>query len=87
MLEGRSTIITGRDGVLEAAGGHISLRLNNSPEALEEDYSALNDAPLHAGADATLVRDFFESIASGREPSATLRSAYPGHLLCYKAGR
>ena len=44
-------------------------------------------APLHAGADAALVRDFFGSIAAEKEPSATLHSAFPGHLLCYKAER
>lgn len=83
--EGRCTRIAGSNGVLEAAGGRISLRLNGSSEPVEEDYSALNDAPLHAGADAELVRDFFDSIARGHEPSATLASAFPGHVLCYKA--
>ena len=56
-------------------------------DPVEEDYSALNNAPLHAGADTALVRDFFGSIAAGKEPSATLHSAFPGHLLCYKAER
>ncbi|MBP5381811.1 MAG: Gfo/Idh/MocA family oxidoreductase [Bacteroidales bacterium] len=84
--EGRSTRIVGANGVLEADGGRIKLILNDLSNPVEEDYSALNDAPLHAGADAALVRDFFESIAVGREPSASLRSAFPGHLLCYKAG-
>ena len=86
MEEGRCTRIVGRDGVLEADGGHISLKLNDSSEPLEEDFSALNDAPLHAGADAALVRDFFDSIERGCEPSASLRSAYPGHQICFKAG-
>ena len=83
--EGRCTRILGSNGVLEADGGRITLKLNGCSEPLEEDYSALNNAPLHAGADAELVRDFFDSIARGHEPSATLSSAFPGHVLCYKA--
>ena len=85
LKEGRITRITGRDGVLEADCGHITLRLNGYAEPFREDYSSLNGAPLHAGADAALVRDFFSSIALGKEPSASLQSAYPGHLLCFMA--
>ncbi len=87
LQEGRSTRIVGANGVLEADGGRIRLVLNDLSDPVEEDYSALNNAPLHAGADAALVRDFFGSIAAGKEPSATLHSAFPGHLLCYKAER
>ena len=87
LQEGRSTRIVGANGVLEADGGRIRLVLNDLSDPVEEDYSTLNNAPLHAGADAALVRDFFGSIAAGKEPSATLHSAFPGHLLCYKAER
>ena len=86
LQEGRSTRIVGANGVLEADCGRIKLILNDFSDPIQEDYSDLNDAPLHAGADAALVRDFFESIAQVKEPSASLGSAFPGHLLCYKAG-
>ena len=88
MQEGRSTQIIGERGMLLADGGRVSLMLDGMVTAqVENDFSALNDAPLHAGADAALLQDFFESIAEGREPAASLRSAYPGHQLCYLAGK
>ena len=87
MQEGRVTQIIGERGMLLAESGRVSLLLDGSIVAQEEDdFSALNDAPLHAGSDAALLRDFFESIACGREPVASLRSAYPGHQLCFLAG-
>ncbi|MBR5905851.1 MAG: Gfo/Idh/MocA family oxidoreductase [Bacteroidales bacterium] len=87
MQEGRVTQIIGERGMVLAEGGRVSLLLDGSVVAsAEDDYSALNDAPLHAGADAALLRDFFESVACGREPVASLRSAYPGHQLCFLAG-
>ncbi len=85
--EGRVTQIIGERGMLLARDGRVSLMLDGHVTAQEaDDFSALNDAPLHAGADAALVRDFFESVAAGREPVASLRSAYPGHHLCFLAG-
>ena len=88
MKEGRVTQIIGERGMVLAEGGRVSLLLDGSVVAQEEDdYSALNDAPLHAGADAALLRDFFESVACGREPAASLESAMPGHVLCFRAGK
>ena len=85
LLEGRSTVIRGRDGSLEADGGRIILRDAGGKVLLEEDHSELADAPLHAGADRELALDFFRAIENGREPVATLESAYRGHRLCYLA--
>jgi len=86
-VEGRSIRISGENGMLEAENGIISLYLKGSPEPLKEDFSEIADAPLHAGADAMLVQDFFESITKGSETSVSLISAFPGHQLCYKAGQ
>ena len=87
MQEGRVTQIIGERGMLLAEGGRVSLMLDGSVVAQEnDDYSSLNDAPLHAGADAELIRDFFESITCGREPAASLNAVYPGHHLCFQAG-
>ena len=84
--EGRCIRITGSGGVLEAQGGKIVLRSEGNA-AVAEDFSDIIKAPLHAGADAELVRDFFESIADGKEPLTSLPSVSSGHLLCYKAIR
>lgn len=78
MQEGRSTRIIGTKGVLEADGGHIVV-----PGLIDEDYSHLAGLPLHAGADKTLVEDFFSAVSSGRAPLATLSSALEGHKLCF----
>ena len=87
MQEGRVTQIIGEYGMVLAESGRVSLLKDGSIVAqAEDDFSALNDAPLHAGADVELLRDFFESIAAGREPAASLRAAYPGHRLCFLAG-
>lgn len=85
--EGRVTQIIGERGMLTARDGRLRLMLDGHVNAIEEDdFSSLNDVPLHAGADAALVHDFIESIECGREPAASLRSAYPGHHLCFLAG-
>lgn len=87
LLEGRTTIIRGTAGTLVADGGVITV----SPAAGSgvpsvEDFSHLAGLPLHAGADAALVEDFFASLAAGRAPSASLESAYQAHRLCWLAG-
>lgn len=84
--EGREIVISGRDGVLETKRGVIEVKDADGKLLVREDYSALEGAPLHGGADSELVAAFFGSIASGREPEASLASAFPGHLLCFRAG-
>ena len=96
--EGRTIIIHGTAGTLEADDARITvtpatpeetsfhgLTVESVRKAFTEDYSALSHEPLHAGADRLLVEDFFTAIAEGREPSATLASAFEGHRLCYLA--
>ena len=85
LQEGRSTVIKGREGTVEAAFGKLSLRGSGGALQLEEDYSHLAGAPLHAGADRELVADFFRAVSEGRGPSASLESAYLGHMFCYEA--
>ena len=82
MQEGRTTVIVGTKGVLEADGGHISV-VSDGKIVLAEDYSHLAGLPLHAGADRALVEDFFQAVSSGREPLATLASTLEGHKLCF----
>ena len=80
MEEGRTTIITGTRGKLVAENWKIGLG------DVWEDYSHLATLPLHAGADAALVRDFFSAVSEGREPGCSLASALEGHKLCFLAG-
>lgn len=86
MEEGREISISCRDGVLEADRGIITLKDRDGKLLAQEDFSALEGAPLHAGADRALVAGFFDAIVSGRETEASLESAFPGHLLCFMAG-
>lgn len=96
--EGRTIIIHGTSGTLEADDSRITvtpsmpadssfpgLTVESVSAPFTEDYSALANEPLHAGADRLLVEDFFAAIAEGRAPSATLASAFEGHRLCYLA--
>lgn len=88
--EGRTIVIEGTAGTLHADDGRITVTQGPAgAEApvtlLTEDYSALSHEPLHAGADRLLVEDFFAALAEGREPAATLASAFEGHRLCYLA--
>ena len=77
--EGRRTIIRGLDGILRAQG--VTLEVNGRTE----DFSALADAPLHAGADRLLVEDFIESLRSGRPTAAPLSSTREAHRICFLA--
>ncbi|MBR4808728.1 MAG: Gfo/Idh/MocA family oxidoreductase [Bacteroidales bacterium] len=99
-LEGRSVVIRGSEATLEADRTRIRVVTTregapgaDGEEALpagtvliDEDYSSIVALPLHAGADRALVEDFFDAIASGRTPAASLASAMPAHKLCWLAG-
>ena len=82
--EGRMMVFHGTEGTLHADGGRITVTRSGG-SSFQEDYSDLAAQPLHAGADRLLVEDFFQAIAEGREPMATLASAFEGHRLCYLA--
>ena len=90
LLEGRTTVIRGTAGTLVADGGVIRVQAGDGGAGggagSVEDFSHLAGLPLHAGADAALVEDFFASLAAGRAPSASLESAYQAHRLCWQAG-
>ena len=97
LQEGRTTLLRGDAGILLADAGRIRVWYGDSlplqPDgmpagapSLEEDYSALEHLPLHAGADEALVRDFFEALAAGRKPAADLASSFAAHRLCFLAG-
>jgi predicted dehydrogenase len=77
--EGRRIVIQGSDGILRAQG--VTLEVNGRTE----DFSALADAPLHAGADRLLVEDFIESLRSGRPTAAPLSSTREAHRICFLA--
>jgi predicted dehydrogenase len=77
--EGRETIIRGTKGVLKADGGIITCG------AIREDYSQLESAPLHAGADKALVEDFLRSIETGTPMKASLQDAAEAHRICFLA--
>ena len=83
--EGRTTVIKGSAGTLTADNGGIRVEYADG-RVLDEDYAHLRNLPLHAGADEALVRDFFDALSSGRQPSATLVSSFPAHRLCFLAG-
>lgn len=85
LQEGRTTIIKGTAGTLHADGGRIHIDYADG-RVLDEDYAALRDLPLHAGADEALVRDFFAALFAGRAPAATLASSFAAHRLCFLAG-
>jgi len=77
--EGRRIVIQGSDGILRAQG--VTLEVNGRTE----DFSALADSPLHAGADRLLVEDFIESLRSGRPTAAPLSSTREAHRICFLA--
>lgn len=79
-LEGRETVIKGTKGKLRAMGGIIECG------SIREDYSALENAPLHAGADKALVEDFIHSIRTGTPMKASLADAAEAHRICFLAG-
>ena len=54
--------------------------------SIREDYSALENAPLHAGADKALVEDFIHSIRTGTPMKASLADAAEAHRICFLAG-
>ena len=77
--EGRETIIRGTKGELRADGGIITCG------AIREDYSHLESAPLHGGADKALVEDFLRSIETGTLMKASLADAAEAHRICFLA--
>ena len=77
--EGRRIVIQGTKGIIRAQG--VTLEVNGRTE----DFSALADAPLHAGADRLLVEDFLESLRSGRPTAAPLSSTREAHRICFLA--
>lgn len=85
MKEGRTTIINGSQGTLVADKWQIRI-VKDGETVLEEDYSGLEAIGLHGGADAAMLEDFFEAVATGGTPSLTLQSALEGHRICYLAG-
>ena len=99
-IEGRTTVIRGTQATLVADRRTIRVVSTADVAAadnggiprpagtvlLDEDYSSIVALPLHAGADKALVEDFFDAIASGRTPAASLASALPAHQLCWLAG-
>ncbi|MBO4434809.1 MAG: Gfo/Idh/MocA family oxidoreductase [Bacteroidales bacterium] len=78
--EGRETVIKGTRGILRADGGIITCG------SIREDYSQLENAPLHAGADKALVEDFLRSITEGTPMKASLEDAAESHRICFLAG-
>ena len=85
MKEGRSTIINGSVGTLTADNWQIRIE-RMGETVLEEDYSYFDAMGLHGGADAAMLENFFEAVASGGTPELTLQSAFEGHRICYLAG-
>ena len=77
--EGRRIVIQGTDGVLRAQG--VTLEVDGRTE----DFSALADSPLHAGADRLLVEDFIESLRTGRPTAAPLSTTREAHRICFLA--
>ena len=77
--EGRRTVIRGTDGLLRAQG--TTLEINGRTE----DFSALADLPLHAGADRLLVEDFLDSLRTGHPTAAPLSTTREAHRICFLA--
>jgi len=73
-------VIKGTAGELRAMGGIIECG------SIREDYSELENAPLHAGADRSLLEDFIRSIESGVPMKASLQDAAEAHRICFLAG-
>ena len=77
--EGRRIIIRGTEGILRAQG--VTLEVNGRTE----DFSALADSPLHAGADRLLVEDFIGSLRTGQPTDAPLSTTREAHRICFLA--
>ena len=77
--EGRKIVIQGSTGTLRAQG--VSLEVNGRTE----DFSALADSPLHAGADRLLIEDFISSLRTGLPTSAPLSTTREAHRICFLA--
>ena len=77
--EGRRIVIRGSKGTLRAQG--VTLEVNGRTE----DFSALADSPLHAGADRLLVEDFIDSLRTGRPTDAPLSTTREAHRICFLA--
>ena len=77
--EGRRIVIQGSEGILRAQG--VTLEVNGRTE----DFSALADSPLHAGADRLLVEDFIESLRTGHPTAAPLSTTREAHRICFLA--
>ena len=77
--EGRRIVIQGSEGTLRAQG--VTLEVNGRTE----DFSALADSPLHAGADRLLVEDFIDSLRTGRPTDAPLSTTREAHRICFLA--
>ena len=77
--EGRRIVIRGSEGTLRAQG--VTLEVNGRTE----DFSALADSPLHAGADRLLVEDFIDSLRTGRPTDAPLSTTREAHRICFLA--
>ena len=77
--EGRRIVIRGSEGTLRAQG--VTLEVSGRTE----DFSALADSPLHAGADRLLVEDFINSLRTGYPTSAPLSTTREAHRICFLA--
>ena len=77
--EGRRIIIRGSMGTIRAQG--VTLEVNGRTE----DFSALADTPLHAGADRLLVEDFISSLRTGHPTDAPLSTTREAHRICFLA--
>ena len=77
--EGRRIVIRGSKGTLRAQG--VTLEVNGRTE----DFSALADSPLHAGADRLLVEDFIDSLRTGLPTDTPLSTTREAHRICFLA--
>ena len=77
--EGRRTVIQGTKGTLRAQGPLLEVN------GRTEDFSAIMDLPLHAGADRLLIEDFIESLRTGRPTAAPLSTTREAHRICFLA--
>ena len=77
--EGRRIVIRGSEGTLRAQG--VTLEVSGRTE----DFSALADSPLHAGADRLLVDDFIDSLRTGHPTAAPLSTTRDAHRICFLA--
>ena len=77
--EGRRTVIQGTKGILRAQGPLLEVN------GRTEDFSAIMDLPLHAGADRLLIEDFIESLRTGHPTAAPLSTTREAHRICFLA--